>query len=83
MFMRLLPPKYTLSYTHEISVIHITMQRKRVSSMDKLMLLSQISLFDELPMEELRIIDDLSEMRPVKKGTIITSLTNISRRFSS
>ncbi|QFT87624.1 Global nitrogen regulator [Bacillus sp. THAF10] len=41
--------------------------------MDKLMLLSQISLFDELPMEELRIIDDLSEMRPVKKGTIITS----------
>ncbi|MEA3319553.1 MAG: Crp/Fnr family transcriptional regulator [Bacillota bacterium] len=41
--------------------------------MDKLMLLSQISLFDELPMEELTIIDDLSEMRPVKKGSIIIS----------
>ncbi|QPC48163.1 Crp/Fnr family transcriptional regulator [Mangrovibacillus cuniculi] len=41
--------------------------------MDKLFLLSQISLFDELPMEELHIIDELSEMRPVPKGTIIFS----------
>ncbi|WP_421379791.1 Crp/Fnr family transcriptional regulator [Bacillus salacetis] len=41
--------------------------------MDKLTLLSHISLFEELPMEELEIIDELSEMRPVKKGTVITS----------
>jgi CRP-like cAMP-binding protein len=39
--------------------------------MDKLMLLSQINLFDELLMEELIEIDKLSEMKPVKKGTII------------
>ncbi|WP_246943182.1 Crp/Fnr family transcriptional regulator [Bacillus pinisoli] len=41
--------------------------------MDKLFLLSQISLLDELPMEELQIIDEMSEMKPVKKGTIIFS----------
>ncbi|MCA1064022.1 Crp/Fnr family transcriptional regulator [Rossellomorea sp. AcN35-11] len=41
--------------------------------MDKMMLLSQISLFDELPMDELQVIDDLSEMRPVKKGSVIIS----------
>ncbi|MFC0523763.1 Crp/Fnr family transcriptional regulator [Pontibacillus salicampi] len=41
--------------------------------MDKLMMLSQISLFDELPKEELMVIDDMSEMKPVKKGTVILS----------
>jgi CRP-like cAMP-binding protein len=41
--------------------------------MDKLFLLSQISLLDELPMEELQIIDEMSEMKPVKKGTLIFS----------
>ena len=41
--------------------------------MDKLVLLSQISLFDELPMEELKVIDGISEMRPVEKGTILLS----------
>ncbi|WP_257348307.1 Crp/Fnr family transcriptional regulator [Pseudalkalibacillus decolorationis] len=41
--------------------------------MDKLLLLSQISLFDELPMEDLKVIDAISEMKPVKKGTIILS----------
>ncbi|WP_243292343.1 Crp/Fnr family transcriptional regulator [Bacillus sp. FJAT-47783] len=39
--------------------------------MDKLFLLSQISLFDELPMEDLKMIDELSEMKPVKKGTLV------------
>ncbi|MFZ3589888.1 Crp/Fnr family transcriptional regulator [Bacillus sp. DJP31] len=41
--------------------------------MDKLFLLSQISLLDELPMEELQIIDEMSEMKPVKKGVLIFS----------
>jgi CRP-like cAMP-binding protein len=41
--------------------------------LDKLFLLSQISLLDELPPEELQIIDELSEMKPVKKGTLILS----------
>ncbi|MGD6831054.1 Crp/Fnr family transcriptional regulator [Sutcliffiella halmapala] len=41
--------------------------------MDKIMQLSQITLFDELPMKELKVIDQLSEMRPVRKGTIILS----------
>jgi CRP-like cAMP-binding protein len=41
--------------------------------MDKLFLLSQISLLDELPMEELQVIDEMSEMKPVKKGTLIFS----------
>ncbi|MCA1031499.1 Crp/Fnr family transcriptional regulator [Bacillus timonensis] len=41
--------------------------------MDKLFLLSQISLLDELPMEDLQLIDEMSEMRPVKKGSIILS----------
>lgn len=40
---------------------------------DKLMLLSQINLLDELPMDELKVIDKMSEMKPVKKGTIILS----------
>lgn len=44
--------------------------------MDKLFLLSQISLLDELPMEDLKIIDELSEMKPVKKGTLILSPDN-------
>lgn len=41
--------------------------------MDKLFLLSQISLLDELPMEELQIIDEMSEMKPLKKGSLIFS----------
>lgn len=41
--------------------------------MNKLFLLSQISLFDELSMEDLQIIDKLSQMKPVKKGTLILS----------
>jgi CRP-like cAMP-binding protein len=44
--------------------------------LDKLFLLSQISLLDELPMEDLQIIDELSEMKPVKKGTLILSPDN-------
>lgn len=41
--------------------------------MDKLLLLSQISLLEEIPMDDLKAIDELSEMKPVKKGTIILS----------
>ncbi|MBH0231692.1 Crp/Fnr family transcriptional regulator [Halobacillus yeomjeoni] len=41
--------------------------------MDKLSLLSEISLFDELSRDELMIIDEMSEMNPVKKGSIILS----------
>jgi CRP-like cAMP-binding protein len=41
--------------------------------MDKLFLLSQINLLDELPMEELQVIEEMSEMKPVKKGTLIFS----------
>lgn len=37
------------------------------------MLLSEINLFNELPMDELKLIDELSEMCPVKKGTVILS----------
>ncbi|AIY05649.1 transcriptional regulator [Planococcus sp. PAMC 21323] len=39
--------------------------------MDKLTLLSQINLFDELPMKDIKIIDKNSTMTPVKKGTQI------------
>jgi len=35
--------------------------------MDKLLLLSQINLFQELPMDELKEIDKMSTMKPVKK----------------
>jgi CRP-like cAMP-binding protein len=41
--------------------------------MDKIMLLSQINLFDELLMEELIVVDQMSEMKPVKKGSLIMS----------
>lgn len=41
--------------------------------MDKLTLLSHISLFEELPMQDLKVIDAMSQMRPVKKGKIIVS----------
>ncbi|MBH0320533.1 Crp/Fnr family transcriptional regulator [Bacillus cereus] len=41
--------------------------------MDKLLLLSQISLLEELPMDDLKTVEELSEMKPVKKGTIILS----------
>ncbi|KPB03249.1 Crp/Fnr family transcriptional regulator [Bacillus sp. CHD6a] len=40
---------------------------------DKLFLLSQISLLDELPIDDLKVIDEMSQMKPVKKGTIILS----------
>ncbi len=43
---------------------------------DKLTLLSHISLFKELPMEDLRVIDTISTMRPVKKGSLILSPMN-------
>lgn len=36
-------------------------------NMDKIFLLSQISLFDELSMDDLKLIDTMSEMKPVKK----------------
>jgi CRP-like cAMP-binding protein len=39
--------------------------------MDKLLFLSQINLFDELPMEEMEAIDKISDMQPMKKGSII------------
>jgi CRP-like cAMP-binding protein len=39
--------------------------------MDKLLYLSQINLFDELPMEEIETIDKISDMQPMKKGSII------------
>jgi CRP-like cAMP-binding protein len=41
--------------------------------MDKLFYLSQINLFDELPMEDIKIIDKISDMQPMKKGTLIFS----------
>lgn len=44
--------------------------------MDKLTLLSQISLFEELSQEELMRIDQMSGMSPVKKGTTIVSPEN-------
>ncbi|MGM0896562.1 MAG: hypothetical protein ACQEV0_01605 [Bacillota bacterium] len=39
--------------------------------MDKLTLLSHINLFDELPMEDMKLLDRNSTMTPVKKGTQI------------
>ncbi len=39
--------------------------------MDKLTLLSHINLFDELPMEDMKLIDKNSTMTPMKKGTQI------------
>jgi hypothetical protein len=39
---------------------------KEACSVDKLFLLSQISLLDKLPMEDLQIIERMSEMKPVK-----------------
>jgi CRP-like cAMP-binding protein len=41
--------------------------------MDKLLYLSQINLLEELPMEELEVIDKISDMKPMDKGTIIVS----------
>jgi CRP-like cAMP-binding protein len=41
--------------------------------MDKLLYLSQINLLEEMPMEDLKVIDEMSEMKPVKKGTLILS----------
>lgn len=36
-------------------------------------LLSQISLFDELPMSDIKVIDHMSVMKPVKRGTVVLS----------
>ncbi|WP_377889029.1 Crp/Fnr family transcriptional regulator [Alkalihalobacillus sp. R86527] len=43
--------------------------------MDKMKMLSQINLFDELEMSDLKQIDRVSDMKPVKKGTIIVGPT--------
>lgn len=43
--------------------------------MDKMTMLSQINLFDELEMKDLVEIDRVSDMKPVKKGTIIVGPT--------
>ncbi len=40
---------------------------------DKVTLLSKISLFEELSMDELKLVDAISTMRPVKKGTVVLS----------
>ncbi len=40
---------------------------------NKEFLLSQIRLFDELPMSDIKVIDHMSVMRPVKRGTLILS----------
>jgi CRP-like cAMP-binding protein len=47
--------------------------------MDKLRLLSQINLLDELPEEELKKIDEVTVTVPIKKGTIILSPTQLMR----
>lgn len=39
--------------------------------MDKMTMLSHINLFDELEMNDLKEIDRVSDMKPLKKGTII------------
>jgi CRP-like cAMP-binding protein len=41
--------------------------------MDKITLISHINLFDELPMKEIEVLDNMSTMQPVKKGTVIIS----------
>lgn len=43
--------------------------------MDKLWYLSQINLFEDLPMEDLRIIDALAPMSMMRKGTLILDPT--------
>ncbi len=50
-----------------------------VVHMDKLLYLSQINLLEELPMEELEVIDKISDMKPVDKGTTILSPHNTNR----
>lgn len=59
-------------YTIYIKLVLLNHEGK-VIILDKLLLLSQISLLDELPMEDLQIIDTMSKMQPVKKGTLILS----------
>lgn len=41
--------------------------------MDKLTLLSEINLFNELPYEDLQVIDRISHMAPVPKGAVLLS----------
>ncbi|CAM3785051.1 Crp/Fnr family transcriptional regulator [Alkalicoccus chagannorensis] len=41
--------------------------------MDKLTLLSQINIFEELPMQELELIDAMSDMQPFPRGQTIFS----------
>ncbi|OZM57388.1 cAMP-binding protein [Lottiidibacillus patelloidae] len=47
--------------------------------MDKLLYLSQINLFEEMPMDELEAIDHISEMQPMKKGNLILGPTKPNR----
>ncbi|CAM3880587.1 Crp/Fnr family transcriptional regulator [Aeromicrobium ponti] len=49
--------------------------------MDKLMLLSQINLLDELPEEEFKKLGEVTLTAPIKKGTIILSPTQQMRSF--
>lgn len=43
---------------------------------NKLWYLSQINLFEALPMEDLRLIDQMAPMSTMKKGTLIDPTTN-------
>lgn len=43
----------------------------KVMKIDKLTMLSQINLFEELEMNDLMQIDRVSDMQPLKKGTVI------------
>ncbi len=43
----------------------------QVKKIDKLTMLSQINLFEELEMNDLMQIDRVSDMQPLKKGTVI------------
>ncbi|MEI5909391.1 Crp/Fnr family transcriptional regulator [Bacillus spongiae] len=48
---------------------------------EKLFLLSQISLLDELPKEELMKIEEMTDMKPLKKGSLILSPSSPLKSF--
>ncbi|WP_335872355.1 Crp/Fnr family transcriptional regulator [Bacillus sp. 2205SS5-2] len=48
---------------------------------EKLFLLSQISLFEELPQDELMQIEEMTDMKPIKKGSIILSPSSPLKSF--
>ncbi len=48
---------------------------------NKLWYLSQINLFEALPMEDLRLIDQMAPMRTIKKGTLIVDPTTDHRQL--